>query len=452
MAIQPIGGASLGASFTSPSQIDLELAEREARGVGRGVQQLQAVGSDIAGSIDDGLRSAEILQKRAIDEDKEVQVKALLDSGIKGIKTYADEQGVDPTPFVKMASLSKTPENIKNAYFAIHKAGQLEQAKKTRLELMGGISSEYQNLVQTDSVDESKLKSFANKVNIAKTNTTDPATIKQLESIEKGVNFKLNRAGKKDTAKKDAFKLTADKLKLTRDESAFFEDKIKEAKIIRDKTEGVRASLSRVMEDVKSGKSANFAAVDQVLGVTLQKVLDPPSVVRESEFARIGLTQAKVDSLEGFFRKIVEGGIGLSNKGRQVITQFIEDMNSLSESTIKKGMLTMATRSDFGERYPLNELDATLFDDKSVQFLKDVRDKKQPLEEDNLRERLEANIELFLKNPDVLSTKEAQGEAQVAIDKDEVITPVASATTPSGELVKTGDKTFTLGEYKIEVE
>lgn len=61
----------------------------------------------------------------------------------------------------------------------------------------------------------------------------------------------------------------------------------------------------RVLDKVKN-------PADQVILVTFQKILDPSSVVRESEYARSGVGQSVIDRIEGTLQKIKDGGTGMT--------------------------------------------------------------------------------------------------------------------------------------------
>lgn len=60
-------------------------------------------------------------------------------------------------------------------------------------------------------------------------------------------------------------------------------------------------------------------ASDQILGVTIQKLLDPTSVVRESEYARTPEGIALMHRLEGFQAKLQKGGMGLTDADRKAL-------------------------------------------------------------------------------------------------------------------------------------
>ena len=72
----------------------------------------------------------------------------------------------------------------------------------------------------------------------------------------------------------------------------------------------IRASFEKAKVDSESGKSIN--ATSQGVLVAFQKLLDPTSVVRESEYARSGDGLSLVSRLDGQFAKIKQGGAGVT--------------------------------------------------------------------------------------------------------------------------------------------
>lgn len=68
-------------------------------------------------------------------------------------------------------------------------------------------------------------------------------------------------------------------------------------------------------EKYRTGKNP----VDQAIIMTFNKVLDPNSVVRESEYARVGTGLSFMKRLEGYGEKLKEGGAGLTDSDRQDI-------------------------------------------------------------------------------------------------------------------------------------
>jgi len=72
----------------------------------------------------------------------------------------------------------------------------------------------------------------------------------------------------------------------------------------------INASLVLAKEAMSEGKSINAAS--QGILVAFQKLLDPTSVVRESEYARSGNGQSLWDRIEGTWQKLNQGGAGVT--------------------------------------------------------------------------------------------------------------------------------------------
>ena len=68
----------------------------------------------------------------------------------------------------------------------------------------------------------------------------------------------------------------------------------------------------------------NRVGSDQALIMTFNKILDPTSVVRESEFARTGQSQGAIDAAAGWFKKLVKGGSGLTEDGLKAVFKMSE--------------------------------------------------------------------------------------------------------------------------------
>lgn len=66
-------------------------------------------------------------------------------------------------------------------------------------------------------------------------------------------------------------------------------------------------------------KSGNRIASDQMLINGLNKLLDPQSVVRESEYARTPEGAATLNKLQGYTERIASGGVAISDADRQAI-------------------------------------------------------------------------------------------------------------------------------------
>ena len=64
----------------------------------------------------------------------------------------------------------------------------------------------------------------------------------------------------------------------------------------------------------------------QAVLVTFQKILDPTSVVRESEYARTAAGQSLINRLEGYAERLAAGGAGLTDAEMASMVKTSEDM------------------------------------------------------------------------------------------------------------------------------
>ena len=79
------------------------------------------------------------------------------------------------------------------------------------------------------------------------------------------------------------------------------------------------ARLEQAMAEARSGKAESLVVVDQALISVFNKMLDPDSVVRESEYARTPSDQALLNQIKGKWEQIKTGGAGLTNVERESI-------------------------------------------------------------------------------------------------------------------------------------
>ncbi len=85
---------------------------------------------------------------------------------------------------------------------------------------------------------------------------------------------------------------------------------IKESNLIMPKIK----NMEKAFEESK--KTNNFVAVDQALITLYNKLTDPSSVVRESEYARTAQNIPLINQIKGKFQKVLEGGAGLTQDER----------------------------------------------------------------------------------------------------------------------------------------
>lgn len=75
---------------------------------------------------------------------------------------------------------------------------------------------------------------------------------------------------------------------------------------------------------IKASTSGNAAAADQALITMFNKITDPQSVVRESEYSRTPENVAVVNRAKGAFEKLSTGGSGITNADRKAILDMAE--------------------------------------------------------------------------------------------------------------------------------
>ena len=74
----------------------------------------------------------------------------------------------------------------------------------------------------------------------------------------------------------------------------------------------IKSQYGRMEEGLKAAERGDMNFGSQAVLVTFQKILDPTSVVRESEYARSPAGQALIDNFIGKVRRVREGGPGVT--------------------------------------------------------------------------------------------------------------------------------------------
>lgn len=86
--------------------------------------------------------------------------------------------------------------------------------------------------------------------------------------------------------------------------------------------------MEKAIEESRTAKSK--VAVDQALITIYNKMMDPTSVVRESEYARTPSDQALLSNLQGRATKILEGGAGLTDAERQALISMARNFGAVT--------------------------------------------------------------------------------------------------------------------------
>ena len=92
--------------------------------------------------------------------------------------------------------------------------------------------------------------------------------------------------------------------------------------------------LDAAMGEARTG--GNMVAVDQALITIFNKMLDPSSVVRESEYARTPGDLALLNRLKGSWDKISTGGAGLTTQDREGIYRMAKKYGAVAENKYKQ--------------------------------------------------------------------------------------------------------------------
>ncbi len=88
--------------------------------------------------------------------------------------------------------------------------------------------------------------------------------------------------------------------------------------------------MQKALESAKTAKS--FIAVDQALITLFNKMTDPQSVVRESEYARTPQNMSLISRIKGKAEKIMSGGAGLTSEERTALTDMAAKFHEVYQS------------------------------------------------------------------------------------------------------------------------
>ena len=99
----------------------------------------------------------------------------------------------------------------------------------------------------------------------------------------------------------------------------------------------VSSQVARLDEAVKESKTSDsLIAVDQALITIFNKMLDPESVVRESEYARSPQDQAIMSRLKGKADRLLSGGVGLTPIERDALARMARRFGEISKKQFKE--------------------------------------------------------------------------------------------------------------------
>jgi hypothetical protein len=84
-----------------------------------------------------------------------------------------------------------------------------------------------------------------------------------------------------------------------------------------------------------NGQSKDLNAVSQAIVTTYNKILDPTSVVRESEYARSAAGQSLLDQISGKYQQLSAGGAGLTEESLQEMVDLANEFTANSDASIQ---------------------------------------------------------------------------------------------------------------------
>lgn len=111
-----------------------------------------------------------------------------------------------------------------------------------------------------------------------------------------------------------------------------FNDIVKDFRTVSQQYKNIKSAYDRA---VAAGNTKTKAASDQALVVSFNKLIDPTSVVRESEYARTGEGQAAIAAIEGYIQKVRQGGSGLTDENRRDVVAMAHELVKSSQEFYK---------------------------------------------------------------------------------------------------------------------
>lgn len=113
-----------------------------------------------------------------------------------------------------------------------------------------------------------------------------------------------------------------------------------------------RASLAQqAYSRYDRGETKDLNATTQVIINNFNKILDPSSVVRESEYARSPAGQSALGALEGYMNKLAQGGAGLT---KETLKEFVDLGNTFARNAQKSIEQEKKRATDYAARFGID--------------------------------------------------------------------------------------------------
>jgi hypothetical protein len=256
-----------------------------------------------------------------IAEEQEKQRKAKA-------QAEANQATID---FVKKANIGSTGDTN------TEKVGNLFE---TKIKVEGGVPT-----ITASSIDEGERLSRAKarkdlagptkiQTEAAKVGIPTPRSGKEVDDIASGDFDLLNKIAEQNRIKSEQDALAKQKELEVAEQARVaktvndIDDDIRSTKSIQDYStiERSGANIQSAYERAVNADTTSKNAADQALIVSFNKMLDPGSVVRESEYARTPAGEAFIKQIEGRLKQLRVGGAGLTDSSRKEILKMTQDL------------------------------------------------------------------------------------------------------------------------------
>lgn len=169
---------------------------------------------------------------------------------------------------------------------------------------------------------------------------SDPATGQQINALVNPVTGNIIK--KFGTIEQGLSPKDKTQIAVTQAKEFRADPRIEDLGIVERSERGMTAALNQA----RRGGSANRIASDQALGVLFQKMLDPTSVVRESEFARTPQGASMINRITGSIKQLVTGGLGLEDEDRQALVDMARKLLQEAKISANRAFSEFETRAD----------------------------------------------------------------------------------------------------------
>lgn len=267
----------------------------------------------------------EATSSTSMPETQPQDLKSLLEGKLR--EALTNYKGVSSTADLEVKRQELLRKQLLSAPYSAEGESTLTGAQK--LTLMRGAGSQYEpeikaieeSIVKAKQGDQTsldmltKLSSLAKEAGVFGGGELEAPKTLDTDAGIKQWNAKTGQwedTGMKKTTSREGELSTAQKAGMEKDLRKEYYAYSKEAKAAQRQISLMNTSYKEAEKAYKAGTSMNAAS--QGVLIVFQKMLDPTSVVRESEYARSGEGQSLLNRIDGTYTKLVQGGAGVGLK------------------------------------------------------------------------------------------------------------------------------------------